>query len=185
MRNMTIVFTIVVVLTTGCGPETPMQPGEHIPPTPYTFLPTVETRFQDTVYVPIYSDIYDQTVSSKSLLTATLSIRNTSIRDTIYIYGVDYYDTEGNLVRNYLESVLVLTPLQSAEYIVEQADNSGGTGANFLVLWGSNQAQVKPIFQGVMVLKSGQHALSFMTQGISISERGEGPQEASDSPSDR
>lgn len=36
-------------------------------------------------------------------------LESNSRGNTIYIFGVDYYDTEGNLVRNYLESVLLLT----------------------------------------------------------------------------
>ena len=37
------------------------------------------------VYVPIYSDIYNQTRDSRTLLTATLSIRNTSSKDSLFI----------------------------------------------------------------------------------------------------
>lgn len=170
MKNKIILLILLPIFLLSCESEIPMGPQDFQSPTPYTFVPDAVTKLQDTVYVPIYSDIYDKTVSSKSLLTATLSVRNTSIRDSIYVYGVDYYNTEGVLVRNYLEQILLLEPLQTAEFIVEESDNSGGTGANFLVEWGANQANLKPIFQGVMVLKSGQHALSFVTNGISISE---------------
>lgn len=161
---------VLVALCWACKPNTPLSPEEYDAPADYIFLDEVNPPHMDTMYVPIYSDIYDQTVDSKSLLTATLSIRNTSIRDSIYIVEVDYYDTQGNLVREYLDKALLLTPLQSTEYIVEEADDTGGTGANFIITWGGNSAKIKPIFQAVMVLKSGQHALSFVTEGVSISE---------------
>ena len=171
MKNNIFLLILIPILFFSCESEIPMGPQDFQSPTPYTFVPNAATKLQDTIYVPIYSDIYDKTVSSKSLLTATLSVRNTSMRDSIFIYGVDYYDTKGELVRNYLEQILLLEPLQTAEFIVEEADNSGGTGANFIVEWGANRSNLKPIFQGVMVLKSGQHALSFLTNGISISEK--------------
>jgi len=169
-RNVIGKLCILIGLCWSCKPSTPLSPEQHNAPTNYTFVDPVSPAHMDTIYVPIYSDIYDQTVDSKSLLTATLSIRNTSMRDSIYIVDVDYYDTQGKLVRGYLDKTLLLTPLQSTEYIVEEADDTGGTGANFIITWGGNSAKIKPIFQAVMVLKSGQHALSFVTQGLSISE---------------
>lgn len=171
MKNNIFLLILLPILFLSCESEIPMGPQDFQSMTPYKFVSSAATIMQDTIYIPIYSDIYDKTVSSKSLLTATLSVRNTSMRDSIFIYGVDYYDTKGELVRNYLEQILLLEPLQTAEFIVEEADNSGGTGANFIVEWGANRSNLNPIFQGVMVLKSGQHALSFLTNGISISER--------------
>ena len=58
------------------------------------------------VYVPIYSDIYNQPRDSRTLLTATLSIRNTSIGNGSFISKIDYYNTEGVLVRSYLDQTI-------------------------------------------------------------------------------
>lgn len=128
--------------------------------------------YRDTVYIPIYSDIYSETKDVKFNLTATLSIRNTSLRDTIYIDDIDYYDTDGNLVRHYLvEQTLELSPMQSIEYVVEEDDTEGGTGANFIINWAANSKNVSPIFQGVMISTNGQQGISFLTEGISISQK--------------
>ena len=121
------------------------------------------------VYVPIYSDIYNKTKDFRFQLTATLSIRNTSPRDTLFIKNVDYYNTSGSLVRSYIKAPVYLKPLESIEYVIEEEDTSGGSGANFLITWGANQ-NIKPIFQGVMLGVSGQQGFSFTTEGKIISE---------------
>ncbi|SHJ12128.1 DUF3124 domain-containing protein [Aquimarina spongiae] len=121
------------------------------------------------VYVPIYSDIYNKTKDFRFQLTATLSIRNTSRKDSLFIKNVDYYNTEGSLVRGYIEQPIFLKPLESIEYVIEEEDTSGGSGANFLITWGANTT-LAPIFQGVMVGVSGQQGFAFTTEGVVISE---------------
>lgn len=127
--------------------------------------------FRDTVYVPIYSDIYSETKDYRTNLTATLSIRNTSLFDSIYVEAIDYYDTNGTLVHRYLTRTILLKAMQSIEYVIAEDDVKGGTGANFIVNWGASKSDVKPIFQGVMISTSGQQGLSFVTEGVSISRR--------------
>jgi len=126
-------------------------------------------QYQDTVYIPIYSDIYSEHRLKTILLTSTLSIRSTSLTDTTYINSIDYYDTNGNLVNSYIERTLILGPMQSIDYVIDKDDVSGGVGANFLVTWGADK-DTKPLFQAVMVGTSGQHGLSFVVDGVSITD---------------
>ncbi|MGO4919013.1 DUF3124 domain-containing protein [Maribacter spongiicola] len=121
------------------------------------------------VYVPIYSDIYNQTRDTRTLLTATLSIRNTSLKDSLFVSKIDYYNTEGDLVRSYIDSPIYLTPMESIDYVIEQQDTSGGSGANFLIDWYSKK-QLNPLFQAVMVGGLGAQAFSFTTEGLEIIE---------------
>lgn len=127
--------------------------------------------YEDTVYVSIYSDIYSETKDVRFLLTATLSIRNTSLTDSIYINDIDYYDTNGELVQRFIEKTVLLKPLQSIDYVIEENDTKGGTGANFIVNWGGKSDQLKPIFQGVMISTNGQQGIAFTTEGVSVSRR--------------
>lgn len=124
-------------------------------------------KYQDTTYIPIYSDIYTRTTSEKILLTATLSIRNTSLKDSIFINDIDYYNSAGDLIREYLEGSIFLKPMQSIEYVIAEKDKTGGTGANFIVNWEASR-NIKPVFQGVMISTAGQHGISFVTDGYSI-----------------
>jgi len=119
------------------------------------------------VYVPIYSDIYNQTRDTRTLLTATLSIRNTSIKDSLFVNKIDYYNTQGDLVRSYIDSPIYLKPMESIDYVIEQQDTSGGSGANFLIDWYSKK-QLNPLFQAVMVGGLGAQAFSFTTEGIEV-----------------
>lgn len=120
------------------------------------------------VYVPIYSDIYNQTRDSRTLLTATLSIRNTSLRDSLFVNKIDYYNTQGDLVRSYIDAPIFLKPMESIDYVIEQQDTSGGSGANFLIDWYSKK-KLNPLFQAVMVGGLGAQAFSFTTEGIEVS----------------
>lgn len=120
------------------------------------------------VYVPIYSDIYHKDGSKRILLTATLSIRNTDLHDTLYLFGIDYYNSKGDHIKNYLETPLQVKPLESLEFIVEEKEKLGGAGANFLVHWAGNHQLNHPIIQAVMIGTSGQQGLSFTTEGVDI-----------------
>lgn len=136
-------------------------------------IPQVDSLpYQDTVYVPIYSDIYNESKDVKFNLTATLSIRNTSLKEKIYIHDIDYYDSKGKLVRKYIsnEQDIYLDAMQSIEYVIEENDTEGGTGANFIINWASTNPNLYPIFEGIMISTNGQQGISFSTMGISIKE---------------
>ncbi len=55
-----------------------------------------------TVYVPAYSHIYSGNKETPSLMAVTLSIRNTDPNHPIKIFVVDYYETQGELVKKYV-----------------------------------------------------------------------------------
>ena len=125
----------------------------------------------DSVYVPIYSDIYSRSKDVHFLLTATLSIRNTSYSDTLLISTIDYFDTQGELVRNYLDKTIFIKPMASIDYVINQDDDTGGTGANFIVILHTQSNTVRPVIQSVMISTNGQQGIAFTTEGISISKK--------------
>jgi hypothetical protein len=120
-----------------------------------------------TVYVSVYSHIYHQ--GGRELpLEATLSIRNTDPENRIVIQSVRYYDTGGQLIKDYIESPAVLAPLASADFLVERRDAAGGVGANFLVDWVSEGLVNEPVIEAVMVGTEGNKAFSFISSGHPI-----------------
>lgn len=125
-------------------------------------------ELQKKVYVPIYSDIYYVDSHHTFSLTATLSIRNTSFRDSVYIFSVDYYNSLGKKIRQFNESTLLIKPMESVEFVVENKDDTGGVGANFVVDWGAKKRSPPPFIQGVMIGTTGQQGISFTTEGIEI-----------------
>ncbi len=168
------IILIFVVLSTliSCGPPSPnlTESGVSILEVNQVYAGKLDLNYRDTMYVPIYSDIYTKSTSEKLLLAATLSIRNTSLRDSIFVNDIFYYNTQGDLIRDYLNKPIFLGPMGSIEYVIEKDDVAGGTGANFIINWGARR-ELLPIFESVMITTSGQHGISFTSRGISISER--------------
>ena len=121
-----------------------------------------------TIYAPCYSHIYHGIKTRPIDLTITLSVRNTDPKQAVTIASVDYHDTSGKLIRRYLEKPVRLEPLMTAEYIVDQTDTSGGSGANFMVRW-SSDVPVNPLFvEAVMIGTSSQQGISFTSQGRTV-----------------
>jgi hypothetical protein len=127
------------------------------------------TRGQ-TVYVPVYSHIYSGDTDRPFLLTAIVSIRNTDLRSSIVLTAVDYYDSEGKLVRKYLEDQMTLKAMASIRFIVKESDKRGGSGANFIVKWQSERPVNPPIMEGVMIGTQMGQGLSFTSRGQPIQE---------------
>ncbi len=143
----------------------------HLPSPVYNYAKIEDSLFtvKQAVYVPIYSDIYLMDGSKTQQLTATLSVRNISFKDSIYITGVNYYGSQGELIKKYTESKILVKPMSSVEFVVEQAESKGGPGANFVVNWGALRSLNNPLIQAV--INNNSHAsVSFVTYGIVIKE---------------
>jgi len=122
----------------------------------------------ETVYVPAYSHIYSGNRETPFLLAVTLSIRNTDMKHPVILSTVDYYETEGKLLKKYLDKPVRLGPLESIRYVVPQKDKAGGSGANFIVVWGSEKSVNPPIIESVMIATEGQQGISFTSRGQAI-----------------
>ena len=104
-----------------------------------------------TLYVPCYSHIYHGIKTRSVDLTVTLSVRNTDPRRRVTVSAVEYYDTSGKLVKSYLDAPVELDPMGTAEFIVDQTDSKGGSGANFLVRWKSQVPASPVLAEAVMI----------------------------------
>ena len=117
-------------------------------------------------YLSVYSQIYSLSEHRQHDLTATISIRNTSVNDSIFILNAEYYNTQGELLRSYFDHPIYLAPLETVEIVIDEGDREGGTGANFLFDWRIKQGSNEPLFEAIMISTSGQQGLSFTTNGI-------------------
>lgn len=128
-----------------------------------------QMKFNDTIYVPIYSNIYVDKQNQKRLLAATLSIRNTSFSDSLFVTKINYFNTEGTLVKNYINNPISLPPMASINYVIEKEDDTGGSGANFIVALSGKNDYYRPIIQAIMIGENGENkGFSFSTDGYSI-----------------
>ncbi len=127
--------------------------------------------FGEILYIPVYSSIYHQSDRTFDL-TATLSIHNIDINSDITVIKINYYNTDGDLVRSFSKNDIVLNPLQSKQFVIKQTDISGGTAAKFIIQWVSEKQVLKPMVEAVMISTSAQQGISFKTESRIISSIG-------------
>ncbi len=156
------------------GSREPVPDATEFLTTDY-FYPTPESSdavlpIEKIVYVPVYSHLYLSGLGRRDL-AITLSIRNTDVDDPILIDSVRYYDSAGQLLENYLAERHTLAPLATVELVIDQLDTRGGSGANFIVEWGAEQAVSEPIIETIMVGITGTQGLSFSRNGQVIEDR--------------
>jgi hypothetical protein len=123
-----------------------------------------------TVYVSIYSHIYSGVKGRPFDLAAILSIRNTNPNISITLRSVKYYDSDGKLLKEYLSIPLQLNALVSTRYIIPEGDKTGGSGANFMVVWKSDREVNPPIIEAVMIGTHSGQGISFVSRGQVIKE---------------
>ncbi|ACB53074.1 hypothetical protein cce_3726 [Crocosphaera subtropica ATCC 51142] len=175
------IYCLVLALLMGCTQLQPIKSPSHL---------STEEQLQQSpgvreisseqlpplitgqvIYVPIYSEIYNFDQNQVSQLVATLSLRNTDINHSIIIETVDYYDSGGKKVKAYLRQPIQLAPLASTTVVVPRDDRTGGSGANFIIQWRSDQQVSQPIFEAIMINTFSQQGMSFVSSGRVIKER--------------
>ena len=127
----------------------------------------------ETLYLPIYSHIYHSELDHKSglstLLTSThISIRNTDMKNTIRLASARYYDTHGKLIREFMPAGIDIGPLGTHELFIASSDKSGGSGANFIIVWTANQTVSAPIVEALHTDIRSSRALMFVTTARQI-----------------
>ena len=182
-------IVIAILLITGCEPlkgkNTAQTPPAQITGScpqyspdlnkgvvlvsPETLNPSQIVRGQK-IYIPFYSQLYEPE-GRRLDLRGTLSIRNTSETDEIRITRVHYFNSDGTLVKKCLEGKhSVLSPLATTEFGIDRQDESGGSGANFIVEWVSEKPVSAPAVEAIMITSSGTQSYSFISSGRVIEE---------------
>lgn len=163
---------IAIIGLTGC---TSLSQAPSPPPAAQlktvTLDNTVKITAGQTVYVPVYPQIYMWDQNRTMELTTTLSVRNTDATHPMIVSAVNYYDSNGKLVRKYVEQPGELGPLSASSFVVNQQDNSGGPGAAFIVEWVAQQPVTTPVIEAIMINTSGNQGLSFISAGRVIKSR--------------
>lgn len=129
-----------------------------------------EVFVRETIYVPSYSCIYFENRARKLELAETLSFRNTDQKGTLYLRSVNYYGSDGKLVKKYLASPVAIGPLCTAEFVVPRLSTEAGSGANFIAEWVASAPVSDPIAESVMVSSGLSRNLSFVSRGVTLSK---------------
>lgn len=175
IRKRKVSLAIVAVLLCACASATDAPPPTaHAPAGAVTVVNTDATDLDlvtgQVVYVPAYSEIYTRGDGQTIDLAITLSVRNTDLEHPILVTVIRYYDTNGNLVKDYLERPVQLGPLASSHVIIDPTDDTGGVGANFIVEWGAEATVHEPVIEAVMINTASQQGLSLISPGRVISQ---------------
>jgi len=166
-----IFITLMIVINVATQVEDIDEKLKYIPP--QTIAAEISSKAVvagQRVYVPVYSHIYAKG-GKPFLLEATLSVRNSDPSEDLTIASVRYYDTNGNLIKDYLEKPMLLKPLATAEFLVAQKEIEGGSGANFIVEWVSDTKVNQPVIEAVMIGIEGQTSISFVRTGVAIDKK--------------
>ncbi len=156
-----VIALLAFALLAACSEQAPpaseplVAPAEHSPS--YNSANHVTGQ---VLYVPVYSHVYQNKEKRPFNLVATLSVRNTDLSQSIQVTSIRYYSSEGSLVRNYLDEPLELTPLASADFVVDEHDDRG-SGTSFIVEWVARQQVSEPVVEAVMISVVQSQGLSF------------------------
>jgi hypothetical protein len=123
-----------------------------------------------TVYVPSYSHIFVGDRRKTFDLTTSLAIRNSDPETPITVTKVDYYDASGRFIRTMMKTPLIVRPVSTLVYVIDESDKTGGVGASFLVTWRSSKKAAAPIVESVMIGTGMQQGISFTSRGQVVRE---------------
>jgi hypothetical protein len=152
-------FTYSVVLFTLLFPLRAL--AEHAP----------ELSAGETLYVPVYSNVYSGPKAVPLQLATMLSIHNTDPKYSVTLVNVDYYDSNGKFVESYVKKPLTLKPFAHTYFYLKEYDVRGGPGANFVVKWRAETKVNQPIIQALMF--GARSGVSFVSPGQIIKEHSE------------
>jgi len=105
------------------------------------------------LYLPIYSHIWHGDTDGKgqpmkALVSVSVSIRNTDPVKSIRVDSAQYYDTDGKKLREYVTAPKNIGPMGTYEIFVPRSDDTGGSGANFVIAWKADTPASPPIVEG-------------------------------------
>ncbi len=167
-----VLFALVLILNSCSNPDSNVRketPDVH--EVNQFLMNGLDLPHRETIYIPIYSEIHMEHDTRKLRLTVTVSIRNTSQKDTIYLENINQYNAKGKIVHQYLDETMFLTPMQSTNYVIEEDESEMEVEGSFIINWGAKSADPKPIFQAVMISAHGPQGISFVTEGVSLTRK--------------
>jgi hypothetical protein len=107
-----------------------------------------------SLYLPIYSHILHGETErngqpAQTLMSVMVSVRNTDAARPIRVVSAQYYDTGGKRIKEYVSAPRSIAPLATLELYVPTSDDSGGSGANFVIAWQADGVVSAPLVEAV------------------------------------
>ncbi len=127
------------------------------------------------LYLPIYSHIWHGDVEGqkqplKTLVSVLVSIRNTDPSRPVQLVSARYYDTDGKSIKEYVSSPRTIQAMGTYELFVPRSDDTGGSGANFVIIWKSAVPVNAPLVEAVHASLVSGRSIAFTTRAREISD---------------
>lgn len=128
-----------------------------------------------SLYLPIYSHIWHGDVAAsgertKTLVSVSVSIRNTDPVKSIRVLSAQYYDTDGKKLKEYVSAPKTIGPMGTHELFVPRSDDTGGSGANFVITWKSDTPANLPLVEGIHANMPAGRAIVFISSARALAE---------------
>ncbi len=149
-------------------PAAPLKHNEAEDVRKYMNLSRPQSTVGELVYVPVYSSIFNKKQRGEYYLSSTLSIHNIHLSGTMWLSAVNYYNTRGQRVREFVNEPLPIRPLETQQFVIPDTEQSGGTGANYIVKWEAEHDLPSPKIEALMISTHGQQGISFMSHGTVV-----------------
>ncbi len=134
--------------------------------------PAARTNGQ-VLYLPVYSHIWHGEVdgkgqATKTLVSVSVSIRNTDPSKSIRVTSAQYFDTDGKKLREYVPAPKTIGPLGTLELFIPRSDDTGGSGANFVIAWKSDVNVNAPMVEALHANLPSGRSIAFTTSARQI-----------------
>jgi hypothetical protein len=135
--------------------------------------PALSRSAGQVLYLPIYSHVWHGDLDSrgepaKALVSVSVSIRNTDPLKSIRVTSAQYFDTDGKKLREYVASPRTIQPMGTYELFIPRGDDSGGSGANFVIVWKADSPASPPIVEGFHANLPAGRSIAFTTSARPI-----------------
>lgn len=126
------------------------------------------------LYLPVYSHVWHGEVDrkgqpTKSLVSVLVSVRNTDTSNPIQLVSAQYYDTDGRRIKEYVDLPRNIGPMGTYELFVPKSDDTGGSGANFVIAWKADGAVNAPVVEALHINLPAGRSIAFITSAREIS----------------
>jgi hypothetical protein len=165
---------ILIILFLSCHVDrTEKKKKKSFPSHRYTFVDVKKSdlNYCEKNYLPVYSEIYHMDGRHSFKLATTVSIRNSSMTDSAYVFTATHYDSYGKKLAEYVDKPVLLTPLESIEFVVHDDGPIGGAGDNFIIDWGAVKYSNQLLIQAIMIGTYNQQSVSFLSNAKVIERK--------------
>lgn len=121
-----------------------------------------------SLYLPVYSHILHGEAggkgeSARMLVSVMVSIRNTDTVRPMRVTSAVYFDTDGKRIKEYVPAPRVVAPMGTLEIFIPRSDDTGGSGANFVITWKADAPVNPPLVEALHANLPAGRSIVFVT----------------------